>query len=264
MKRTDLAVEIISDKDIKGIKSVTEIADGITTTKITVPRSAEKLIGKSAGRYFTVHCGAHLEKKELLGEILAHYLSEMLKSLTFWEPVMVVGFGNADITPDSLGAFCVKKIPATAHLAREKQFAELGLRPVTVISTGVLAKTGIESADQMKSIAENVLPSALIVIDSLACAEAERLAATIQITDAGIALGSGVGNNRKRVSQKEYGVPVIAIGVPTVIDYDEGNFMVTPRNIDGLIKIYSDIIATGINRFTNPTLSNEEINELLF
>lgn len=270
-KRTDLAAELaaaLNDVDKEEIKLTEEDYEGVKATRVVLGRQGSKLIGKPKGTYITIHCAEN--DKMRCGCALAHYIKELLQPASDWEKVMVAGLGNERITPDSLGARTVRKIPATAHLSSTREFKELGLRPVFVIETGVMGQTGLESADCLNYITEKILPSAVIAVDSLACGELSRLGTTIQITDSGIAPGSGVGGSRRPLNKEVMGSKVIAVGVPTVIDLDsltdaaEGSMMVTPRDIDGVIERYSEIIAMGINSALNPTLTKEEIELLSF
>ena len=268
MKRTDLAVELTTEAEQKGVSLTDTEYEGIKVTEVTVNRQGIPLIGKPAGRYITLHC--ENQDKYRCALALAHYLEELLKPAAKWEQVLVAGLGNESITPDSLGTKTVRRIPATAHLSDTEEFSKLGLRPVVVLETGVMAKTGIESTDRLKYITDSILPAAVIVVDSLACTDFSRLCTTIQLTDSGIAPGSGVGGSRKPLNSSVMGTKVIAVGVPTVIDLDsitdeaEGGMMVTPRDIDVMIRRYSEIISLGINAALNPTLSPSEIEQLLF
>ena len=271
MKRTDLAVELTTKEEQKVVSLTDTEYEGIKVTEVTVGKQGMALIGKPVGRYITLHCEDRDKYRCALA--LAHYLEELLKPAAKWEQVMVAGLGNEYITPDSLGAKTVRKIPATAHLSDTEEFSELGLRPVVVLETGVMAKTGLESTDRLRCIAERVLPAAVIAVDSLACTDFSRLCTTIQLTDSGIAPGSGVGGSRKPLNSSVLGTKVIAVGVPTVIDLDsitdeaDGSdraMMVTPRDIDVMIRRYSEIISMGINTALNPTLSPTEIEQLLF
>ncbi len=267
-KRSDLAVEFAADLDENDVKLTEVVYEGIKATDVTLGSKSGKLIGKPKGRYITLHC--ENEDKIRLGCALAHCIKELLQPSMSWEKVMVAGLGNERVTPDSLGARTVRRIPATAHLAATDEFKELGLRPVVVIETGVMGQTGLESADCLNFVAKNVLPAAVIAIDSLACGDFSRLGSTIQITDSGIAPGSGVGGSRRPLNKEVIGSKVIAVGVPTVTDLDsvtdQVNYpmMVTPRDIDGVISRYSEIIAMGVNSALNPTLTKEEIEMLSY
>lgn len=267
MKRTDLAVEFGAELNDKDIEMTEEIRNGIKITCVNVGNRGEKLIGKPSGQYITLHCEGG--DKGAISCALTHYINRLLKPVMGWERVLVAGLGNEWITPDSLGARTVHKIPATAHLSDTEEFKELGLRPVAVLEMGVMGQTGIESAEYLHSISKALLPAAIIVIDSLACSDFSRLANTIQLTDTGIAPGSGVGGNRTAVNSFNMETKVIAVGVPTVIDLDsvidsvKEPLMVTPRDIDSVVGRFGEIISMGINAALNPSLSREETEMLL-
>lgn len=266
MKRSDLAVEFANEPGCDDVKLSEEQFGGISATVVTLGRHGERLLGKPSGKYITLHC----KDRDSISCAcaLAHYVTELLKPLGSREKVLVTGLGNEWVTPDSLGAKTVRKIPATAHLSKTEEFLQLGMRPVAVLEMGVMGQTGIDSADYLRYVAKNLLPAAIIVIDSLACSDFSRLGTTLQITDTGIAPGSGVGGSRKELNSRSMETKVIAVGVPTVIDLDsiadvgQTSMMVTPRSINGVIGRYSEIISAGINSALNPSLSLEEI-ELL-
>ena len=233
---------------------------------------AHEMNTKPQGNYSTVFCGE-------AGELDADTeIAELVKALAPMLPpdansFLIAGLGNANITPDSLGVRTAGKTLATAHFTANAELQEeveqLGLRKTYVLSPGVMAQTGFETAQQLKLLTDGISPDCLIVIDSLACNSFERLCATIQVTDTGITPGSGVANNRTEISQKTFGIPVVAVGVPTVIDYlgkktPSGEaFMVVPRNIDIVVNHFSRVIATALNRVLNPGLSASEIDSLL-
>lgn len=267
-KRTDLAAEFAAEISQNETELTEEEYEGVKITRITLGKRGGKLIGKPAGRYVTIHC--ENRDKITCSCALAHYLGELLKPVLPWEKVVVAGLGNEWVTPDSLGARAVHRVPATAHLSKTAEFRDLGLRPVYVFEMGVMGQTGVESAGCLSYLTDNILPAALIVIDSLACSDLSRLCTTIQLTDSGIAPGSGVGGSRKPLNSENMGTKVIAIGVPTVIDLDsltntsaEPSMMVTPKNIDSLISRYSGIISDGINSALNPSLSKDEMEMLM-
>jgi len=224
------------------------------------------------GNFVTLFCDELDADKEIAE--LSDALKQMLAPLKA-KSVLVAGLGNMNITPDALGVRTAAKTLATGHFAAnpelQEEFRELELRTTYVISPGVMAQTGFETAEQLKLIAKGIKPDCIIAVDSLACNSFERLAKTIQITDTGISPGSGVANNRCEISPKTFGLPVIAIGVPTVIDAllenhagnDDAPLMLVPRNIDIVINHFSRVIAGAINRVLNPKLSQSEIDNLL-
>ena len=179
---------------------------------------------------------------------------------------MVVGLGNEDITPDALGPKTASKILATRHLTKElKTNLQLeNLKTVSSIIPGVLGKTGIEAFDVTKAVCKSADIAAIIVIDALAAKSPERLCHTFQFTDTGISPGSGVQNARKRFSGVDFGIPVIAVGMPTVIDYntESSKMMVTPKDIDLLTDKASTLLADILNTFLQPSLDRETIRFL--
>jgi spore protease len=226
-----------------------------------------KRIGKKIGRYIT------LESKDICKptdnfENLARELSEELKRFIPDGSVLISGLGNHDVTPDSLGVTTARSILATRHFREEIPEDELlsNLREVSVITAGVLAQTGIESSEIIKALVDKVSPKCVIVIDAFACSNVSRLGTTIQISDSGIHPGSGVNNSRKEISKEVLGIPVIAIGVPTVVDMhtiaenltgnapskEIPNLMVTPRNVDSMVEYSSKLLSEGISMALHP------------
>jgi spore protease len=261
MNRTDLALELVSD----GISHKESHLKGLLLTETQLGENNP--INKPAGSYTTLHCSDRDEKAETnaLLQVLGNLIPKTGR-------VLVAGLGNANITPDSLGVRAASRVVATAHLSGSEEFGDLGMREVYVVETGVLAQTGMESSLQLKFIADGVKPDLAVIIDSLACSETERLGRTIQVTDTGIAPGSGVGNSRREVSKKTLGVPVVAVGVPTVIDLfsiapDVGETyeaMVVPRDIDSVVNHFAKVISKALNRVLIPTLTESEIEKLRF
>lgn len=227
--RTDLAVEareIYKNKnkdEMPGIK-VTEYKNkNINVVNVEVlNEQGEKSMGKPKGTYITIEMPsyAHYDanSKDAIGKVVAKELSSLInldKDMT----AMVVGLGNNYITPDSLGPKVVSELMITRHL-KELVPDEIddNIRPVCAIAPGVLGTTGIESSEIVKSIVGKVKPNLVVCIDALASRKMQRLNNTIQISNTGISPGSGIGNRRLELSEKTLGVPVVAIGVPTVID----------------------------------------------
>lgn len=273
MNRTDLALEIAVKKEVKNGITLEKIKiNGLPLTKITVTEEGTEQLGKPAGEYMTLFCADRNEETEI--NALSEILSELInKNISEKGRILVAGLGNENITPDSLGVRAVSRVAATAQFAGTNEFNELGMREVAVIETGVLAQTGIESAEQLKYIAGGFKPDLILAVDSLACCETERLARTIQVTDTGIAPGSGVKNSRREISKRIFGVPVLAVGVPTVIDLEsltdskklnDAHAMVVPRDIDITVNHFAKVISKAINRAVNPSLSPNEIERLLF
>lgn len=259
MRRTDLIFEV---SQINGTAKDTTVHRGEAYgTRYIETEITEPIEGVSEGKYVTVFTGSGNVRECLTG---------LLRSFIPDGSVLAAGLGNEHIGSDSLGVRALKYIPATAHLCRHPEFSDLGMRSVFVLETGVTGKTGIESSVRIACIARYVGVSAVIAIDSLACADIERLCTTIQITDTGISPGSGVGNDRRALNRDTVGVPVIAIGVPTVIDLDaltdsdkHSGLMVTPRNVDILAERFAEDIGIAVSRALNPTLSEAELRSLL-
>lgn len=223
-KRTDLALEV---RELRGNDSGIDIEEttknGITVTTATVSSGeGERLSGKSAGKYITLDVGhvwrMDTERFELISKLIADEITELLPKNEGC--VLVAGLGNEQITPDSLGPKTVKKLLVTRHIGSidPELYSSAGFGCVSAIAPGVLGQTGIESAEIIKSIVTEIKPKCVILIDSLASRRLNRLATTVQLSDSGISPGSGVSNKRAELSKESLGVPVISIGVPTVVD----------------------------------------------
>jgi spore protease len=210
------------------------------------------------GNYITLYCDQPDTNEEI--RALTRAVTQLLPDKNH-RRTLVVGLGNENITPDSLGVRAAGKVLATAHFTGHDEFEELGLQEVYVMQPGVMAQTGLETAEYVRLIAKAINPDCLVVIDSLACSERKRLGRTIQVTDTGISPGSGVKNERKEFSQVVFGVPVIAVGVPTVIDMN--NDMLVPRDIDVIVNHFARVISGAVNRALNPNLDESEIERLL-
>ena len=270
--RTDLISEIKSESphNLSGIETKEEqISDvNISTIKI-VTNLASLNIGKPKGTYCTIS----FPRLDFVcdTESIICATIKTLKSIIpqNFESALVVGLGNADITPDALGPSVCNRVLATRHIS-DKLKRDLGLdglKSVSVITPNVLGKTGIESCDLITAASTKTSPDIVLVVDALACRESKRLCRTIQISSSGICGGSGVNNARKPLSKETIGIPVIAIGVPTVIDansfFDSSeNMMVTPKEIDLLVDKAADIISRAINLFLQPEIDRETIESL--
>ena len=281
--RTDLALErqdLLKEGEYSGVKVEKWKIENACVTQIEITdKSGEAAIGKPMGKYITVDLPEFSHESELLdGRLTA--LTETVKELLpkGAKNVLVAGLGNESITPDALGPMCAKQIFATRHI-EENTAKELGLpslNPVAAVSTGVLGQTGIETAEYIKGIAGLVRPDAVIIVDALASRRLSRLGKTVQLSDTGITPGSGVGNARAKIDESTIGVPVVAIGVPTVVDgativYDltdgenknenisreAGSMMVTPREIDTVISRAAKLLALSINCALQPQLEPE-------
>ena len=278
--RTDLADEAREltkgeAKEIEGVKADTEVKENLKVTTVEVlNEKGEKAIGKAIGKYITIEVPDIKYSTEAY-ESACHTVAEEIgklcdiKSSTL---TLVVGLGNENITPDSLGTRTVSEIMVTHHMKMHapELFGD-NVSSVCAIAPGVMGTTGMETAEVVKSIAERLKPDLVIVIDALAAADISRIGITLQISDAGIQPGAGVGNNRSGISKKELGVPVIAMGVPTVVDAmtftgDNSDakkepLVVTPRDIDTIIKKCAKTISGGINMALQKGMSLREIEE---
>jgi spore protease len=275
MNRTDLAVE----SEIGGLKTVKR-GEFFDIFDVEIDEKTAKFVKKAVGRYVTLS-GRDLDKfSEDFQNMVEEFAAEISTFLPKTGNILVIGLGNKNITPDALGSKAIKKILATRHLTQEYPRIFDDLRAVTVIETGVLAQTGIETTEIIEAICKKLQPSLVIVIDSLACNDIKRLGKTIQITNSGISPGSGVGNSRKEISAKTLGTQVLAIGVPTIVDVFTivqnftgveipqnpnlpTNMLVTPRDIDKLIQKSGELISKAINCALFPNFSYEEINNLM-
>ena len=213
--RTDLAIELVEE----GVKS-RKFGD-IKVTDITLDSAKGKEIGKKAGKYITIEFPdiTDYENGEKIKTVFSEELKSLLKAIkvTNDSTCLIIGLGNEKTTPDAVGPLVISKTIVTNHLYVYGQLEE-GFRRVWAISPGVMGETGIETSDLIKGIVNTVKPDFVITVDALASSSIERVNKTIQMTDAGINPGSGVGNKRKEISLDTVGVPVIAIGVPTVVD----------------------------------------------
>lgn len=229
--RTDLACEWSRGEQGKnGTKLQREHWAGGTLEilRIDTPQAAER-IGRPMGEYVTVSCGAvwklEREGQEALERVVARVLTRMLREATGKEvdadmSVLVVGLGNVQITADAIGPLSVRELLVTRHL-REQQpkiFERMECCAVSALSPGVLGQTGMEVAEVVVGAVRKCRPDAVVAIDALAARSCDRLAATVQLSSTGISPGSGIGNHRCSLTQQSLGVPVIAVGIPTVVD----------------------------------------------
>ena len=231
--RTDLASErrdIFKKnnnlEEIDGIETESkEIDENLKVSKVKITNEkGEQAIGKPMGTYITIDIKklkiAEEDEIQKSAETLAEELKEVInKHIAFKDDILVVGLGNLYVTPDSLGPKVINDIDVTRHIIKYlPQYIDENSRPVSAISPGVLGTTGIETLEILEGIVEKIKPKLLIVIDALASRSIERISSTIQISDTGIVPGAGVGNTRKELSEKTLGIPVVAIGIPTVVE----------------------------------------------
>lgn len=288
--RTDLALECretLQETEIDGVFCHTKQDKNVTVSTIKVKNdNGAKILGKPKGTYITFDVKPFMSSSDLFDTQLS-MLSEKLRELLPDEgTILVAGLGNDKITPDALGPKCISLLLATRHISSElaKSIGFSSLRSVAGIVPGVLGQTGIETVEIIEGVVKKIKPSAVIIVDALASRKLSRLGTTVQMTNTGVSPGSGVGNSRKNIDEKTLGVPVIAIGVPTVVDgatmafdllekigmesdieqwsekiKDEKFMMVTPKEIDLVIERAAKLLAMGINLALQPNLSAEEI-----
>lgn len=283
LSRTDLAVEtaeeLSSSRDIfspgTGVTRTESLHCGCPVTRIRVATDAgAALLGRPPGTYVTVDLRPLLSRQEPLLPRAAACLSRELRALL--PPgegtALVVGLGNSAMTPDAVGTAALEHLLVTRHLlqAMPRQFA--GLRPVASLRPGVLSATGVETLELIRGAAAHIRPAVVIVIDALAARSRHRLCATVQLSDTGLTPGSGVGNHRKAVNARTLRLPVIAVGVPTVIDGaalcgDEdaapSGLFVTPQDIDRRIRDMGALLGTAITLALQPTLTAADVTALL-
>ncbi len=274
--RTDLALEAREsfeedDVEIRGV-SIEENYDEDRDIRVTRVRieteNGAKAMGKPVGEYLTLEAPGLSEEDEdyhrEVSEELAKYIQELIGEQE--QSILVVGLGNREVTPDALGPQVVNNLMITRHIIREygvRAFGREQMNRVSAIVPGVMAQTGMETSEIVKGIVAETRPDRVIVIDALAARSSKRLNRTIQLCDAGINPGSGVGNHRNGLTKENIGVPILAIGVPTVVDaatiiYDAtgdrsriapnlNGMFVTPKNVDEMIKRLSFTISEAIN-----------------
>lgn len=246
--RTDLAVEAkdlaqereaSSRQQLKGFKVKEYEQDGIKVQTMDIDEEGAKLSGKKAGRYLTLETQGIRQQDSALQEkvinLFAKEFSAFLDYLGIQQDAscLIVGLGNWNVTPDSLGPLVTESLLVTRHLFKlQPENVEEGYRPVSALSPGVMGLTGIETSDIIQGVIDRSKPDFVIAVDALASRAIDRVNSTIQISDSGIHPGSGVGNKRKELSKETLGIPVIAIGVPTVVDA----VTITSDTIDYILK----------------------------
>ena len=274
--RTDLALESrerleAEKEELRGVvfEEVYDETRNVTITKVTIEtENGAKALGKPVGTYVTLEApdlvapdeGSHREVSEALSEQIKTLIKEEIQS------VLVVGLGNREVTPDALGPEVVGNLYITRHILKEYgayAFPEKKIASISGIVPGVMAQTGMESLEIIRGIIHETKPQLVIAIDALAARSIKRLGRTIQLADTGINPGSGLGNHRKGLNKESLGVPVIGLGVPTVLDaftiaYDVcqdaekipanlSGMFVTPKNIDETVKNLSYTISEALN-----------------
>ena len=260
--RTDMAVERNEiykkqnslAEEIDGIENANKIIKDIEISKVKITNeNGANALGKPVGNYITLDVkeikNADEERIEEIAEIMADELRNVIgEHVSDTDDILVVGLGNRYVTPDALGPKVVPEIEVTRHILEYMpKIMPEDTRPVSAISPGVLGITGIETMEILNGIVQNIKPKMLIVIDALATRNLERISSSIQIADTGIVPGAGVNNARKEISINTLGIPVIAIGIPTVVD---------------LATITNDCINIFIENLQQKAMSNSTLNEL--
>ncbi len=272
--RTDLAIEAreLAGGRVSGTEFCEYRQSGLKISRLTVKSErARQLLGKEPGTYITIELPSLTDNFTETDERVKTIGGEIRRLLPVNGLLLVAGLGNKNITPDALGPKTGARVLATRHITGElARSAGLDrLRPVAVVQTGVTGQTGIETGEYLLSIVKRIRPTAVVAVDALASRRLERLGCTLQISDAGIAPGAGVGNHRTKINRDTMGVPVISIGVPTVVDVqtlardllggaidreprdalapDGRQMIVTPREIDLLTERAAKLIGFSLN-----------------
>lgn len=285
-ERVDIYKKINNSQDIDGVKTETK-KDGSVTTNIVeiLNENGEHAIGKTIGKYITISLQDVMYIDDETKTKVKKSVSDVVNSfIEDKKCILVIGLGNRSVTPDCIGPKVVQNVNLTRHIIKYMpEYAEKDGREISAIIPGVLGTTGIETSDIIMGIIDKVKPDLIIAIDSLASLSVDRLGKTVQITNTGITPGAGVNNKRAGLTIETLGVPVIAIGVPTVVDIatitneainklmednsninignmkkeeiygalakalDTENYIVTPKEIDDIVTKMADIISTSLN-----------------
>lgn len=274
-KRTDLALEA-RELWRESAEKTTRLAGvkarrgrrqgyGVTTVEI-LDEEGEKALSMPRGRYVTVELERFWQRKEGFFEGAVQAVGAELRAMLPRKgSALVVGLGNESMTPDAVGPLTCQSVLVTRHLLRAMPDQFASLRPVSVLRPGVLGTTGMESAEIVAAAAERIRPDFIVAVDALAARRLNRLCAAVQLSDAGIIPGSGVGNHRSALTKETLGVPVYAIGIPTVVDaatltedlLEEagappaplrgGTLMVTPQEVDSRVEELSRLAGYAVN-----------------
>lgn len=277
--RTDLASEAHEKlgslpENIEGLRLRREKLYGLSLSSVEVTGDeAAGILGKPKGKYFTLELEGRFERgsenfprcANAVAELISRCMGNLRSPRT-----LVAALGNPDITPDALGPIAASHTLVTRHLKTADPENFRPFASTSLCRTGVLGTSGIESAAQIKNLCDLIQPELVIVVDALAGSDVEKLCRCIQICDSGISPGSGVGNDRESISPEYLGIPMIAIGVPTVIDASSFSnddslraLFVTPRDIDSLVRSAGRLVAYGINLALHEGLSIGDVDMLV-
>lgn len=259
----------------EGVENEEKDEDGVLVRTIRIlTEEAARAVGKPTGTYVTVEYDRTFRKAfhyrtavKCLAEVIDRILPKKRES------VFCVGLGNPHLTADAFGPKVIDGLIVTHHIRRhdETLFRSLRLSDVSALSPGVLGQTGLESADIISATVRKIRPDVLILTDALAALDKERLCSTVQICDTGITPGSGIGNKRIALNRETLGVPVISLGVPTVIraaalceseqkETDGSDLIVTPKDIDLLLNRAARLTSEALNKVFHPFLTEEEVS----
>lgn len=287
--RTDLAVEAIENHKsaaaLPHVRQSDRMLEGFAVHEVRIlSEDAAREIGKPQGRYLTLELDALIRREEDAFPRACKALSTLLRELLPHPndgPVLIAGLGNRMITPDAIGPQTADHVIATRHLVAQSPAIFADWRPVSALAPGVLGQTGVETGEVICGVLDRVRPAAVIAVDALAAGRLSRLLRTVQLADTGITPGAGVGNARAALNKETLGVPVIAVGVPTVVDgatlaheissqlgqpdceaLDDLSqpVMITTRDIDREVADISRMIGYAVNMALHPHLSVADID----
>ena len=275
--RTDLALEAKAlweksageTTELSGVRARERESEGLSVTQVDIlDEQGQAALGKPIGRYVTVELPRFDRDRARPARVLAQELRALLHGEEE-KSVLVVGLGNRAVTPDALGPRTTDGLFLTRHLIANlpAQFGDC--REVSAVAPGVLATTGVETLELVRGAVSHVRPAVVIAIDALAAGSMERLCRTVQLSDTGIVPGSGVGNRRAGFSEETLGVPVLSVGVPTVVDASalcetaEERMIVTPRDIDAQVAWLGSLLADALNAALHPRFTHEEIAQFV-
>ena len=271
--RTDLAVESYESSAAGSLDGVKVTAHGNVTTVEVLNENGARALSKPLGKYITLKVRSFVNDADIFDGRLTAFADALAAVLPHnTSSVLVAGLGNKNITADALGPKTNRYVLSTRHIMEElrRTGGFEGLSCVSTVETGVLGETGIETAELIKGVVRQIAPSCVITVDALAASSMERLGTTVQFADSGISPGSGVGNHRHEISHETVGVPVIAIGIPTVVStavIAEGNNVadafVTPREIDRITEQGAKLIGMGINVCLHKNISAKDLYALV-
>ena len=262
--------EAEENEEQSGIKCVKRKSENTPVFELEVTNeNGERLIGKKRGVYVTVDVGkVWLFDEERFGAAAKALSAEILRLARGLAPltnILIAGLGNRYVTPDAIGPLTVKNIEVTRHIKEQEPglYSQLFSATVSAVEPGVVGQTGIETLELIRGAVQNVCPSLVIVIDALAARSVDRLASTVQLTNTGISPGSGIGNRRREISRETLGVPVIAIGVPTIVDSSTLVWdMLTRAGADEVCDELRKELENGRSFFVSLKESDIAVNEL--